>query len=112
MKQWSLGSVLAQHLPQRIPRHQVHSLITTNRDQSQICFFFITSPFPLLYFAKAQILSFRGLKITFQTFPLSESVQGQVGWHLEQPGVEEYIPAHGKGVELEDLEDLFQFKSL
>jgi len=27
------------------------------------------------------------------------SVQGQVGWGFEQPGLVEVVPAHGRGVE-------------
>jgi len=30
--------------------------------------------------------------------PLSGSVQGQVGWDSEQPGLVEDVPAHGRGV--------------
>jgi len=29
---------------------------------------------------------------------LSESVQGQVGWSSEQPGLVEDVPAHGRGL--------------
>jgi len=29
--------------------------------------------------------------------PLPGSVQGQVGWGFEQPGVVEDVPAHGRG---------------
>jgi len=31
------------------------------------------------------------------------SVQGQVGWSSEQPGLVEDVPAHGRGLELGDL---------
>ena len=31
------------------------------------------------------------------------SVQGQVGWGFEQPGIVEDVPAHGRGVGLDDL---------
>jgi len=31
--------------------------------------------------------------------PLPGSVQGQVGWSFEQPGLVEGVPAHGGGVE-------------
>jgi len=31
-------------------------------------------------------------------FPLPGSVQGQVGWGFEQPGLVEGVPAHGMGV--------------
>jgi len=30
--------------------------------------------------------------------PLPGSVQGQVGWGFEQPGLVEGVPAHGRGV--------------
>ena len=30
--------------------------------------------------------------------PLAGSVQGQVGWGFEQPGLVEGVPAHGGGV--------------
>ena len=30
--------------------------------------------------------------------PLPGSVQGQVGWSSEQPGLVEGVPAHGRGV--------------
>ena len=30
--------------------------------------------------------------------PLPESVQAQVGWGFEQPGLVESVPAHGRGV--------------
>jgi len=30
--------------------------------------------------------------------PLHGSVQGQVGWGFEQPGLVEGVPAHGRGV--------------
>jgi len=30
--------------------------------------------------------------------PLPGSIQGQVGWSSEKPGVVEDVPAHGKGV--------------
>jgi len=30
--------------------------------------------------------------------PLPESVQGQVGWDFEQPGLVESVPAHSRGV--------------
>jgi len=30
--------------------------------------------------------------------PLPGSVQGQVGWSSEQPGLVEDVPAHGRGV--------------
>jgi len=30
--------------------------------------------------------------------PLPGSVQGQVGWGSEQPGLGEDVPAHGRGV--------------
>ena len=35
--------------------------------------------------------------------PLPGSVQDQVGWGFEQPGLVEGIPAHGSGVGLDDL---------
>ncbi|GAB0208895.1 hypothetical protein GRJ2_003355200 [Grus japonensis] len=35
--------------------------------------------------------------------PLSGSVQGQVGWGFEQPGLAEGVPAHGRALELDDL---------
>lgn len=38
------------------------------------------------------------------------SVQDQVGRDFEQPSPMEGIFAHGKGLELEDLQDLFQLK--
>jgi len=31
-------------------------------------------------------------------WPLPGSVQGQVGWGFEQPGLVEGVPAHGRGV--------------
>jgi len=31
--------------------------------------------------------------------PLPGSVQGQVGWGFEQPGLVEGVPAHGRGLE-------------
>ena len=31
--------------------------------------------------------------------PIPGSVQGQVGWGLEQPGIVEGVPAHGRGLE-------------
>ena len=30
--------------------------------------------------------------------PIPGSVQGQVGWGFEQPGLVEGVPAHGRGV--------------
>jgi len=35
--------------------------------------------------------------------PLPRSVQGQAGWSSEQPGLVEDVPAHGRGLELDDL---------
>ena len=35
--------------------------------------------------------------------PLPGSVQGQAGWGFEQPGLGEGVPAHGRGVRLDDL---------
>jgi len=35
--------------------------------------------------------------------PLPGSVQGQVGWSSEQPGLVEAVPAHGRGLEPDDL---------
>ena len=35
--------------------------------------------------------------------PLPGSVQGQVGWGFEQPGLVEGVPAHGRGLGLDDL---------
>ena len=35
--------------------------------------------------------------------PLPGSVQGQVGRGFEQPDLVEGVPAHGRGVELDDL---------
>ena len=35
--------------------------------------------------------------------PLPGSVQGQVGWGFEQPGLVEGVPARGRGVRLDDL---------
>jgi len=32
-----------------------------------------------------------------------QSVQGQVGRGFEQPGLVEGVPAHGRGLELDDL---------
>lgn len=34
---------------------------------------------------------------------ISRSVQGQVGWIFEQPGLMESIPAYGRVLELNDL---------
>ena len=42
--------------------------------------------------------------------PLPGSVQGQTGWGFEQPGLVEGIPAHGKGLDLDDLQGPFQPK--
>ena len=42
-----------------------------------------------------------GLKIG--KLPLSGSVPGQAGWGLEQPGLVEGVPAHGRGLKLDDL---------
>lgn len=40
-REWpTLGSVMAQNLPPRIPRPQIHSLMIIKRDQPQICIFF------------------------------------------------------------------------
>ena len=35
--------------------------------------------------------------------PLPGSAQGQVGWAFEQPGLVEGVPAHGRGLEPDDL---------
>jgi len=35
--------------------------------------------------------------------PFPGSVQGQVGWSSEQPGLVEDVSAHGRGLELDDL---------
>ena len=35
--------------------------------------------------------------------PLAGSVQGQVGWGFEQPGLVEGVPTHGRGVGIHDL---------
>ena len=35
--------------------------------------------------------------------PIPGSVQGQVGRGLEQPGLVEGVPAHGRGLELAEL---------
>jgi len=35
--------------------------------------------------------------------PHSGIVQGQAGWGSEWPGVVEGVPAHGRGLELDDL---------
>jgi len=40
--------------------------------------------------------------------PLPVSVQGQAGRGFEQPGLVEGVPAHGRGVELDDHEGPFQ----
>jgi len=42
--------------------------------------------------------------------PLSVSVQGQVGWGFEEPGVVEGVSAHGRRLELDGLEGPFQPK--
>jgi len=36
-------------------------------------------------------------------FPLPGRVQGQVGWSAEHPGLVGDVPAHGRGVEPDDL---------
>ena len=41
---------------------------------------------------------------------LPGSVQGQAGWGFEQPGLVEGVPAHGRGLELDDLYGPFQPK--
>lgn len=41
-------------------------------------------------------------------FPIPGSVQGQVGWGFEQPGIVEGVPAHSGGLELDDLKGPFQ----
>ena len=35
--------------------------------------------------------------------PIPRNIQGQVGWSSEQPDPVEDVPAHGKGVGLDDL---------
>lgn len=35
--------------------------------------------------------------------PVTENVQDQPGWGFEQPGVVEYVVAHGRGIELAGL---------
>ena len=35
--------------------------------------------------------------------PVPGNIQGQVGWGSEQSGLVEDVPAHGRGVGLEDL---------
>jgi len=35
--------------------------------------------------------------------PLPGSVQGQVGWGSDQPGLVEGVPSRGRGLELNDL---------
>jgi len=42
--------------------------------------------------------------------PLPGSVQGQAGQGFEQPGLVEGVPAHGRGVRLDDLQGPFQPK--
>ena len=36
------------------------------------------------------------------------SLPGQAGWGSEQPGVVEGAPAHGKGLEIDNLKGSFQ----
>ena len=36
-------------------------------------------------------------------YPIPGSVQGQVQWSSEQPDLVEGVPAHGKGLEVDDL---------
>ena len=40
--------------------------------------------------------------------PLHGSIQGQAGWDFGQPGPVVRSPAHGRGLELDDLEGPFQ----
>ena len=35
--------------------------------------------------------------------PIPGSVQGHVGWGLEQPALVEDVPAHGRGVEPDEI---------
>ena len=45
-------------------------------------------------------------------FDLLFSLQGQVGWGIEQPGLVGDVPAHDRGLELDDLSGPFQPKEL
>jgi len=42
--------------------------------------------------------------------PLLGRIQGQVGWSSEHPGLVEDVPAHGRGLEPDDLQGPFQPK--
>jgi len=42
--------------------------------------------------------------------PLPEDVQGQDGWCVVQPRLEGGVPAHSRGLELDDLKGPFQLK--
>lgn len=44
--------------------------------------------------------------------PTFGSIQGEVGWGLELPGLLEGVPAHGRGVELDELQGPFQPKAV
>jgi len=35
--------------------------------------------------------------------PIPENIQGQVGWGSEQPGLVDDVPAHCRGIGLDDL---------
>jgi len=65
--------------------------------------------FPLHPIVKKEILPYEGGEALEQVAwrscgcPLPGSVQGQVGWGFEQPGLVEGVPVHGRGVELHDL---------
>ena len=43
-------------------------------------------------------------------WPRPVSIQGQVGWGCEQPGVEGGIPDYSRGLELDELKGPFQPK--
>jgi len=54
-----------------------------------------------LYYPENIIFSTRVVELVAQRScgcPLPGSVQGQVGWGFEQPGLVEDVPAHGRGV--------------
>jgi len=44
--------------------------------------------------------------------PIPGNIQGQVGWGSEQPGLAEDVPAHCRGVGLDDLESSLPTQSI